>query len=101
MLQREKENFGCCAAAACMQGPLLACLLAKREACLGALGAERRLKPLLTGAWSSSRAEVSDSIALEVTVTLELKFSHFCLHFPAKEKVDFSGDKTWCLAQKV
>lgn len=85
---------------ACRDLCLLACLLAKREACLGALG-ERRLKPLLTGAWSSSRAEVSDSITLEVTVTLELKFSHFCLHFPAKEKVDFSGDKTWCLAQKV
>ena len=70
-----------------MQGLLLACLLAQQEAGLGAKG-ERRLKPL-AAAWSSGRSKISDNSTLEVTVMSVLKLSYFCLHFPAKGKVDF------------
>lgn len=88
--KRELWLLCCC----CLHAGTTSFLLAKWEACLGALWG-KRLKLLLAGGWSSSGAEVSDSITLEVTVTLELKLHHFCLHFPAKGKVDFSGGKTW------
>ena len=95
-----QRNFGCCAAAAaCMQGLLLACLLAQQEAGLGAMG-ERRLKPL-AAARSSGRSKISDNSTLEMTVTSVLKLGYFCLHFPAKGKVDFSRGGTWCLAQTL
>lgn len=91
----ERKRKGWLLSSCCLHARTTAFLLAEWEACLGAL-LEKRLKLLLAGAWSSSRAEVSDSITLEVTATLELKLSHFCLHFPAKRKVYFSGGKTWC-----
>lgn len=93
MLQREKENFGFCAAAALMQGPLLAYLLSEKPV----------WEPWEKKGWNCCSLVPGAALELRSQTASLWKWPwnwNFFLHFSTKGKVDFSGGKTGCLAQK-